>query len=508
MESESKRLAKNTMVLTFKMLFLLVVNLYTSRVLLKALGIDDYGIYNAVGGIVTMFAIISGAITAAITRFLTFELGNGNRDKLSKIFSTAIIIQAAIAVIVIILAETLGLWFLNTQMNIPAERMYAANWVYQLSIITFAINLISIPYNATIVAHEKMSTFAYISLYEGIFKLAISYAIFISPIDRLIFYALSLCFLSVSVRFIYTIYCKKKFEECTIRYTFDRKLVKEMFGFAGWNFIGAASGLLRDQGGNIVINIFCGPAANAARGIAYQVNHAVHSFLSSFTTAMHPQITKSYAAGDNRYFMSLLFRGSKLSYFILFTLSLPILINTEYIVNLWLGQNPDYTTDFIRLVLILSMSEAISTPLITAILATGKIKKYQIIVGGLNMMNLPISYILLRYGMSPNYVFITAIILSQLGLFARLYLLRGMIGLNSIKFIKDIYARIILTTFISFIPPLLLLKCYDINIITFITISLVSVLSALLCAWLFGITADERKIISRQIAKVIHRFRK
>ena len=206
--------------------------------------------------------------------------------------------------------------------------------------------------------------------------------------------------------------------------------------------------------------------------------------------------------------MSLLFRGSKLSYFILFTLSLPILINTEYIVNLWLGQNPDYTTDFIRLVLILSMSEAISTPLITAILATGKIKKYQIIVGGLNMMNLPISYILLRYGMSPNYVFITAIILSQLGLFARLYLLRGMIGLNSIKFIKDIYARIILTTFISFIPPLLLLKCYDINIITFITISLVSVLSALLCAWLFGITADERKIISRQIAKVIHRFRK
>ena len=191
---------------------------------------------------------------------------------MSKIFSTAIIIQASIAVIVIILAETLGLWFLNTQMNIPAERMYAANWVYQLSIITFAINLISIPYNATIVAHEKMSTFAYISLYEGIFKLAISYAIFISPIDKLIFYALSLCFLSVSVRFIYTIYCKKKFEECTIRYTFDRKLVKEMFGFAGWNFIGAASGLLRDQGGNIVINIFCGPAANAARGIAYLYN--------------------------------------------------------------------------------------------------------------------------------------------------------------------------------------------------------------------------------------------
>ena len=506
MGNEAKRLAKNTMMLTFKMLLLLVINLYTSRVLLEALGVDDYGIYNAVGGIVTMFTIISGAITAAITRYLTFELGKGNHEKLSKVFSTAVIIQTAIAAIVILLAETIGLWFLNTQMNIPAERMVAANWVYQLSIITFAINLVSIPYNASIVAHEKMSTFAYISLYEGSIKLIIAYAIFISPIDTLIFYALSLCFLSVSVRVIYSIYCKRNFEECTLKWVFDKPLIKEMFGFAGWNFIGAASGMLRDQGGNIVINIFCGPAANAARGIAYQVNSAVHSFLSSFTTAMHPQITKSYASGDNKYFMSLLFRGSKLSYFILFVLSLPIILNTEYIVTLWLGQNPEYTTDFIKLILVLSMSEAISTPLVTAMLATGNIKKYQIIVGGLNMMNLPISYILLKIGLSPNYVFITAIIISQLCLFARLVLLRGMINLDSAGFLKNVYLRIVITTVASMIVPMVVKQYYPTNIYSFVLVTTLSALCTICCIWFIGVTKDERVVIKRQVKKIIDKI--
>lgn len=508
MSKDSKRLAKNTMMLTFKMLFLLVINLYTSRILLKALGVDDYGIYNVIGGIVTMFSIISGSITAAITRYITFHLGKGNEAQLSKIFSTAVIIQSSLATIVVLLAETVGLWFLNSQMNIPADRMVAANWVYQLSIITFAINLISIPYNASIIAHEKMSTFAYISLYEGVIKLIIAYTIFISPIDTLIFYALSLCFLAVSVRIIYTIYCKCKFKECTMKWVFDKTLIKEMFGFAGWNFIGAAAGLLRDQGGNIVINIFCGAGANAARGIAYQVNHAVHSFLSSFTTAMHPQITKSYASENKSYFMSLLFCGSKLSYFILLVLSLPIILNTEYIVKLWLGQNPEYTTTFIQLVLALSMSEAISTPLITAMLATGNIKRYQIIVGGLNIMNLPISYILLRYGMSPNYVFITAIIISQLCLYARLILLRSMINLNSIKFLKDVYFRIIITSVLSIVPPMVIKTYYPTNLSIFILVSAVSVISTIFCIWLTGLTKNECEFVKKQAGKIIHKITK
>lgn len=506
MENKSKRLARNTMVLTFKMLFLLVINLYTSRILLNALGVDDYGIYNVVGGIVAMFSIISSSITAAITRYITFELGKGKNENLNKIFSTAVIIQSFLAIIVLLFLESIGLWFLNVKMNIPLERMYAANWVFQFSIITFVINLISIPYNAAIVAHEKMNAFAYIGLYEGLIKLIIAFAISVSPIDKLIFYALSLCFLSVTVRIIYGIYCKRKFKECIFIWIFDKKLIKEMFGFAGWNFIGATAGILRDQGGNIVINLFCGPVANAARGIAYQVSGAVHSFLSSFTTAMHPQITKSYASGDNAYFMSLLYRGSKISYYILYIISLPIILYTDYIIQLWLGQSPEHTVNFVRLVLVLSMSEAISAPLITAMLATGDIKKYQIIVGGLNMMNLPISYLLLRNGMPPEFVFITAIVISQLCLFVRLFLLKNMINLNMVNFLKNVYFRLLLVSIISFAFSFVMHKLFPINFISLIGITIFSCVCTFICVYYMGLTYMERRSIREVVIKLKKRL--
>lgn len=502
MENKGQRLAKNTLFLTMRMLILMAVNLYTSRVLLKALGVEDYGIYNAVGGIVTMFSIISGSITAAITRYITFELGKGNQERLSRIFSTAVLIQCILAIIVLVFAETVGLWFLNSQMNIPENRMIAANWVFQFSIITFFINLISVPYNAAIIAHEKMKAFAYISIYEGIAKLAIAFLIAISPIDALIFYALTLCILYISIRGIYTVYCKRKFSECTIRLVIDKPLMKEMFGFAGWNFIGAASGILRDQGGNIIINIFCGPAVNAARGIAYQVNNAVNSFLTSFTTALHPQITKSYAAEDKAYFNSLLYKGAKFSYYILFIISLPLMLNVNQVVMLWLGQNPEYTTNFIILVLVLTMSESISMPLITAMLATGKIKTYQIIVGGLNMLNLPISYVLLKTGFSPNSVFITAIAISQACLIARLLLLKNMIGINIREFLKNVYIRITVVTVLSLLISLVVRKYIEATLTGLVLTSTVSVLCTVMSILLFGLTKGEKAIIGKYIVKL------
>lgn len=510
MENKSKRLAKNTFMLTCKMLFLLIINLYTSRVLLDALGVSDYGIYNAVGGIVTMFSVISGSITAAITRYITYELGKGENEngRLSKVFSTAVIIQLFLAGIVLTLLETVGVWFLNNHMNIPVDRVRAANWVFQFSIITFVINLISVPYNAAIIAHEKMNAFAYIGIYEGIMKLFIAFGIMVSPIDKLIFYAISLCFLSVSVRLIYGIYCNHNFNECTLVKTFDVTLIKEMFGFAGWNFIGAAAGLLRDQGGNILINIFCGPVANAARGLAYQVNNAVQSFLSSFTTAMHPQITKSYSSGDDRYFMSLIYKGSKISYYILFILSLPIILNTEYIVQLWLGQVPEHTINFIRLVLILSMSEAISTPLVTAMLATGNIKKYQIIVGGLNMMNLPISYLFLRQGSSPEVVFIIAIIISQICLYARIYLLRDMINLETGEYIRQVYLRIIIVTIISSLLSFITYVYAPEGFTGLLIVSIASVLIACFGIYFLGLTRTERDEIVMIVIKIKQKFLK
>ena len=313
-QSNNKRIAKNTLLLYLRMLFLMAVSLYTSRVVLSALGVEDFGIYNVVGGVVTMFSMLSGSLSAAISRFITFELGKGNLPKLKRIFSSSVTIQIILSAIIILLIETVGVWFLNAKMVIPEVRVEAANWVLQFSAITFVINLISIPYNAAIIAHERMSAFAYISILEALGKLVIAYLITVSPIDRLVFYAILMCAVALMVRLTYGRYCKKHFEECTYHFVFDFALLKRMSGFAGWNFIGASSAVLRDQGGNLVINLFCGPAVNAARGIAFQVNAAINGFVVNFMTALNPQITKQYAMGNRDYMMNLIFKGARFSF--------------------------------------------------------------------------------------------------------------------------------------------------------------------------------------------------
>ncbi len=455
-DSKSKRIAKNTLFLYFRSIVVMLVAFYTSRVILSALGEDDYGIYNVVGGVVAMLSMLTGSLSSAISRFITFELGKGQKDTLQKIFSSSVTIQMVISLIVLVLAETVGLWFLNTYMNIPAERMFAANWVYQFSIITFIIGLLSVPYNAEIIANERMSAFAYIGMLDAFGKLLIAFLIMKSPIDRLIFYAALMCLFSLIIRFIYAVYCRRNFEECRYSFVWDKSLLRQMFGFAGWNFIGVASGVLRDQGGNILINIFFGPAVNAARGIAYQVNNAVSTFVTNFMTALNPQITKSYASGDRDYMMKLIFHGARFSFYIILLLSVPILMNTDYILGLWLKEVPEHTVIFVQLVLIFTMSESISNPLITAMLATGNIRNYQIVVGGLQLLNLPVSYVLLRMGAAPEMVMVVAVVISQLCLAARLTMLRKMIGLRVRLYIKRVYLNILTVSVLAIIFPALL----------------------------------------------------
>lgn len=363
-QANKKRIAKNTLLLYVRMLFLMVISLYTSRVILNALGVNDFGIYNVVGGVVAMFSILSGSLSSAISRFITFELGKGDEENLKKVFSASVTIQLVLSAIIVVLIEAVGVWFLNAKMSIPANRIYAANWVLQFSVITFVINLISVPYNSTIIAHERMSAFAYISILEGVGKLAIAFLIMVSPIDRLIFYAILMCAIAVTIRFVYGYYCKKHFVECNYHFRWDKKLLKNMFGFAGWNFIGASSALLRDQGGNIILNLFFGPTVNAARGIANQVNNAITGFVTNFMTALNPQITKSYASGDRDYMMSLIFQGARLSYYMLLFLSLPVLVNTHYILVIWLKLIPEHAVTFVQLILIFALSESISNPLV------------------------------------------------------------------------------------------------------------------------------------------------
>lgn len=498
----NKRIAKNTLLLYFRMLFLMAVSLYTSRVVLNALGVEDFGIYNVVGGVVAMFSVLSGSLSAAISRFITYELGKGNLENLNKIFSSAVTIQLGLAGIIILLAETIGIWFLNVKMNIPEVRMEAANWVFQFSILTFAINLISVPYNASIIAHEKMSAFAYISILEAVGKLFIAYLITIAPMDKLIFYAILMCVVALIVRFTYGNYCKRHFCECTYHFIWDKQLLKSMFSFAGWNFIGASSAVLRDQGGNVVINLFCGPAVNAARGIAFQVNNAVNQFVVNFMTALNPQITKSYAAGDRGYMMTLIFQGARLSFYMLLLLSLPILVNTHYILALWLKIVPEHAVLFVQLILIFALSESISQPLITAMLATGKIRNYQIIVGGLQMMNLPLSYILLRLGYFPEVVIVIAICISQCCLAARLILLRGMIGLSITKYLKNVYLNIIVVSIIAVILPLISAYYIKESFINFILISLIAVICTLSSIYFIGCNNQEREFIHQKLGTI------
>lgn len=504
----NKRIAKNTLLLYVRMLFLMAVNLYTSRVVLNALGVEDFGIYNVVGGVVAMFSVISGSLSAAISRFITYELGKGNNDRLNKIFSASVTIQLLLSLIIVILVESIGVWFLNVKMSIPTDRMLAANWVLQFSIATFVINLVSVPYNAAIIAHERMSAFAYISILEALGKLAIAFLIVVSPMDRLIFYAILMCSVAVIIRAVYGYYCKRHFAECTYHFHWDREILKKMFGFAGWNFIGASSAVLRDQGGNIIINLFAGPAVNAARGIAGQVNNAVTGFVSNFMTALNPQITKSYASGDREYMMTLLYQGARLSFYMLLLLSLPILANTHYILSLWLKTVPEHSVLFVQLTLIFAMSESISNPLVTAMLATGNIRNYQIVVGGLQMMNLPVSYVLLRMGCIPETVLIVAICISQCCLAARLYMLRGMIGLSSKTYLKKVYLNIVVVTAVAAAIPFAISTNMRASFLSFVTVSVIALCCSALSIFYVGCNKREREFVISKARKAIHKIKK
>ena len=491
----NKRIAKNTLLLYFRMLFMMGVNLYASRVVLNALGVEDYGIYNVVGGVVAMFSMLSGSLSAAITRFITYELGVGNAESLKKVFSSSVTIQLGLAAVVVLLAEAVGVWFLNAKMNIPAGRLSAANWVFHLSVLTFAVNLVSVPYNASIIAHERMSAFAYISIIEAIGKLAIAFLVMASPIDRLVFYAMLMCVVALIVRFAYGAYCKRHFVECTYHFIFEKGLLKRMFGFAGWNFIGASSAVLRDQGGNVVINLFCGPAVNAARGIAFQVNNAVSGFVTNFMTALNPQITKSYASGDRGYMMTLVFQGARLSFYMLLFLSLPVLVNTHYILAIWLKIVPEHTVLFVRLALVFAMSESISNPLITAMLATGRIRNYQLVVGGLQMMNLPVSYALLRVGLFPEVVMVVAIFISQCCLAARLLMLRGMIGLSARKYLRNVYLNVLVVSVLSAAVPGMVSRNISEGFFNFMLLCLLSFVCTALVIYYVGCNRQERQFI-------------
>lgn len=498
----NKRIAKNTIALYIRTLITLAVGLFTSRVVLNVLGVDNFGIYNVVGGVVGMFNIATTSLSQSISRYLTFELGRNNKERLRVIFCTSVNIQILMSLVIVILAEAIGVWFLNNKMNIPLERLNAANWVFQFSILAFIVNLISVPYNAALIAHEKMKAFAYVSILEALMKLVIAYLLYVSFMDKLITYAFLLLMVSVIIRIVYGQYCKRNFEECKYSFIINKKLFSDMSKFAGWNFLASTAYIFNTQGVNIISNMFFGVAINAARGIATQVDGITRNFVCNFTTAIRPQIVKSYSVGNTKYMNRLVCSGAKYSYFLMLFFALPFMFEAETILQVWLKLVPDHSPTFIRLTMIVSLVWLLGDTMYTSIMAIGKLKKYMIYETCITCLVFPVSYFAFYVKMSPDSAYIIYAFAYMLLLLLRLWYLKRVEHFPIGFFLKAVIYPVVLSSLVACIAPLTY-KCffYDGSIVSFIISICVCVCSFIISVFFFGLSYEERVLIISKIRK-------
>ena len=495
--SNNKRIAKNTAMLYLRMILILGVTLYTSRVVLRTLGVSDFGVYTVVGGFVSMLAYLNAVFVGSTQRFMSFALGKGDKDKVSATFATAKLTHILIALVILVVAETFGLWFVNNKLVIEEGRMVAANWVYQCSIASLIITIISIPYNSCIVAHEHMQVYAYVSIFQVVLKLVILYLLVILPGDKLIIYALLYVAISLIVRFCYTFYCRRHFAECRVKPAIDKLLLKEMSSFAGWTALGSLGFSFKDQFSNIILNGFFGTTINAARGIAMQVNSAITSFATNFFMAISPQITKQYAAGNLEESQKLVYAGSRYSFFLLSILTIPVIINIDYILKLWLGIVPEYTSSFLIITLISSLIYSLSNATTTALQATGDIKVFQIGVSIIMLLELPAAYIILKLGYPPYYALLPAIVTNSIALVFRYYLLKRMIPSYSLKkyYIQTVLKCIILFV-VFFLPCFFLKKAFPESFGGFCISVVITVVFIAIIIYFLGIDKKERQMLN------------
>ena len=495
------------MLLYVRMLFIMAVQLFTSRVVLNTLGVVDYGLYNVVGGIVTMFAFLNGAMITSTQRYITFELGKGNMQRVKEVFTTCVQIHLIISLIIIILGETIGLWFLYEKMIIPEERFTAAMWVYQLSILTMCVQVMSVPYNSDIVAHEQMGVFAAISVIEVVLKLAVVYMLVIGDCDKLILYAVLIAAIQLLIRFFYTKYCNIHYPESRLIRAFDKSLAKEMGQFMGWNIWGNLAATLFNTGLNLLLNVFFGPAVNAARAIAVQAETAIAQFSSNFQMAVNPQITKLYAQNNLDDMHKLLFRASKFTFYLLFSLSLPVLLETDLILRIWLKKVPDYTIVFLRLLLCVVMINSMASPLMTAASATGKVKLYQTLIGGILLTIVPVAYIVLKWGGSPESVYIVYFIISIIAFIARLMVVKPLIQLSISSYFMYVIFPCLLVLSVTLSVCLLIKYTLPVGLICAFLICAVSVLMSLVASYFLGLTSVERKFLQSKCLDIIHKIK-
>lgn len=507
--ADNKRIAKNTLFMYIRMILVMCISLFTSRINLQTLGVEDYGIYSVVGSFVAMFSMFSNAMSAAIQRFITYEIGLGDENRMKSLYSTSVTIMIILSIVLMLFADFIGVWFINNKMALPQGRVGAAIWVLHVSVLTFGVGLISVPFNATIVAHEKMSAFAYISIYEAVAKLVVCYLLFISPFDRLIVWAVLLGFVQISINILYAGYCHKKFIECRYKPVIDVPLFKQIAGYTGWSTFGLVALTCYTQGLNIVLNIFFGPVVNAARGIANQVQAAVHGFASNFQVAMNPQIIRSYAQGELSRMHKLLFMGTRFSFFLLLFLSLPIVLETPMVLKIWLGEYPEHTVNFIRLVLILiTFDTSFEGPMYVAQTATGNIKKYQIVVGGLMLMILPVSYLIIKiFNTSPETVYVVYLTIAIIAHIFRMIIIRPMINLSFRAYLIDVVFPIMKVALFAIpIPVATYILLPATSYSSFILVCIACIICVSASVYAFGINREERYIFMTKAKSILKKL--
>lgn len=498
MQENGKKIAVNTIMLYIRMVVVMLVSLYTSRMVINALGVEDYGLYMAIGGFVALFAVISNSLSAAISRYITFELGKKEGRNVSGVFSASLFLQILIALLLLIVFGLFGLDFMEGYMRIPEYRLVATRYVFIFSLLTFSVSLLNVPYISMIIAYERMTAFAYIGVVEAIGRLAVAFFISYQSADKLVMLTFLLFLFSIVILLFYIGYCKIQFKDCKFVTNFRLSLIKEIFGFTGWNFVGAASGVLREQGVNLLLNIYSGLVVNAARGIAVQVSSAVSQFANSIITAINPQITKLYASGDKGAAVNLVLKGARFSALLLLYVVIPLMLETVWILETWIKVVPDYTVVFVRLVLINVAIDSLSSTMITLILATGTIRNYQIIVGGCLILNFPLSFFLLRNGVTPASVYWVSIAISVLCLNLRMLMLRKTLEFPVMRYVKEVLCRVFLVLAVSIFLPIYVSTLLQPSFMCMLLVFVSTLFSVSIASFAFGCEKEERIYVLRK----------
>ena len=500
--ANNRRIAKNTVFLYIRMFLIMAINLYSSRVILAELGVEDYGIYNVVGGVVMMMAFLNTSLTSGFQRFFNIALGNNDIVEFKKLFSVSIACQILLALLALLLTETVGLWLLGNKMLIPETRFYAANWVYQCTVVVFIVTLFISPLNAVVISIEKMNIYAVVSIIQACLKLGVLYMLDLFDADKLIVYSILIVVVDLIVWIIYFVSVKKYNPELRFVPFFDKSRLRKIAVFSGWNLFGSCSHMLKSQGINVVLNMFFEPSINAARGIAYQVMSGVKTFYSSFQTAARPQSMKYYAMGDNEQMIKLSYNISRISFMLLWVITLPLLFTTRYVLDIWLRPNmPEYAPLFTQIILITSVVEVFGPPIATIVHATGKMKKYQLVCGIVIMSIVPVAYLFLKLGYPPETAMYVSLVILTVVHFLRLLLVKELVAFSVHDYMSKCILPCLLVAVVSAIIPIILCVLEIGSLIHPLLLFTICLLSGLVSIWLIGLSGSEKEIIKNKLTK-------